>query len=535
MRKRIDIHEDAPVGVGERPEATSDTNRPAARAPERSARAPERSARAPADLAASARPERDDADRAFLREAGPEVVVRMFSATKTIRLYALNNRAVRRALAELETALSRVIAREGAATLRALDERVLLNDVRLPVDAQHYGPYEYVSGELVSRQVGAVTFRPGVDADELGRFLQALVSVDPVEAAWDELQAALSEADVGRIAIERYEERDPECVDEPRDDRLRVRANQVYFRTVALMGDILRTIEQKHILQVNKAKRLTQQMVDIIQADESMLVGLASIKNFDAYTFMHSVNVCILSMVVGDHLRLSRGDIARLGVAALFHDIGKTYIPSSILNSTRELTPREWELMKYHTFFGVKELSRVRALREASDAMFAALQHHVHLDNNGYPTRPGGWSLRLFSRIVTVADYYDAMTASRTYQKVPVTPDRALRFILENSGRIFDPFIAKVFIRAMGLYPVGTIVELDTGEVGVVVRQNADPRYIHRPVVELVDPAAGPDAPRRTVDLTERASGEFCFHRSIRRTLHDSEIDVDRRALFVQV
>jgi HD-GYP domain-containing protein (c-di-GMP phosphodiesterase class II) len=273
-------------------------------------------------------------------------------------------------------------------------------------------------------------------------------------------------------------------------------------------------------------------MVDIIQTDESMFVGLASIKNFDAYTFMHSVNVCILSMVMGDRLRLPKSDVARLGVAALFHDIGKTYIPSSILNSTGQLSPREWELMKYHTFFGVKELSRMRALQDAADPMFVALQHHVHLNNNGYPQRPGGWKLRLFSRIVTVADYFDAMTASRSYQQEPITPDKALRFILEKSGDIFDPFIAKVFIQAMGLYPVGTIVELDTGETAVVVAQNPEPRHIHRPVVEIVDPGADPLAERETVDLTD-ATGEFRFKRSVKRTIHDSEIAVDKRSIFV--
>jgi HD-GYP domain-containing protein (c-di-GMP phosphodiesterase class II) len=274
-------------------------------------------------------------------------------------------------------------------------------------------------------------------------------------------------------------------------------------------------------------------MVDIIRTDESILVGLSSIKNFDAYTFAHSVNVCILSMLIGDRLGLRKSDVARLGVASLLHDIGKTYIPSSIINSSGDLKPREWELMKYHTFFGVKELSRMKALREASEAMFVALQHHVHLNGNGYPRRPGGWNLRLFSRICTVADYFDAMTASRTYQKVPVTPDKALRFILEKSGTIFDPFIAKVFIQAMGLYPAGTIVELDTKEVAVVVKQNTSPRLIHRPLVELVDPE-NPGFDLGVADLAELGEDGRSYKRTVLRSIHDSEVKIDRRTVFVQ-
>jgi|GEM_PF-31453 len=478
--------------------------------------------------------ERSDTDRDFLREVGTKLVTKLFSACKTIRLYNNENRASRRALAELETEATRVIAREGHACVRVAGAFIHINDIRLSVEPQLYGPFEFISGEMTRRQVESITFRPGTDASELGRFLRAFFDVDPVESAFDVLQVALADSAVHNIEVSRLEERELELTESPDDDQLKLRSNQVYFRTVALVGDILRTIEEKNILHVRKAKRLTQQMVDILQTDESMLVGLASIKNFDAYTFMHSVNVCILSMLIGDRFRFDRTDVARLGVAALFHDIGKTYIPSSILNSSRDLTPREWELMKYHTFFGVKELSRVRALRDAAESMFVALQHHVHLNNNGYPQRPGGWNLRLFSRIVTVADYYDAMTASRSYQKVPVTPDKALRFILEKSGEIFDPFVAKVFIRAMGLYPIGTIVELQSGERAIVVRQNPDSKYIHRPVVEIVDESSDPMADREMVDLTERRGGEYRFRRSIRRAIHDSEIDVDKRRFFVQ-
>jgi HD-GYP domain-containing protein (c-di-GMP phosphodiesterase class II) len=282
---------------------------------------------------------------------------------------------------------------------------------------------------------------------------------------------------------------------------------------------------------VRKAKRLTQQMVDLIQTDESMLLGLTSIKDFDAYTFAHCVNVCVLAMLIGDRLRLDKADIARLGLAALLHDIGKTYIPATILNSTGRLNEREWELMKYHTFFGVKELSRVNALREAVDSMFVAIQHHAQFNGNGYPQRPGGWKLRLFTRIVTVADYYDAMTAYRTYQKEPITPDQALQFIFTNAGTIFDPFIAKVFIQAMGLYPVGTIVELDHGEIGVVTRQNADNRLLHRPVVEVLHTDGG-GMTREIIDLSERDPGGSYIH-TIARALHETQVDVDKRLCFL--
>jgi HD-GYP domain-containing protein (c-di-GMP phosphodiesterase class II) len=471
---------------------------------------------------------------AFLKQVGQAIVINLFSASKTIRIYDMKNRASQRVLTDLVETLRTLFARESRGVLRVSNDFLLLNDHRIQFDSQQYAPFEFMVAEMKKREVESIEFVDGIDVDEVGSFLGAFFNADPGESAFNTVSRRLEEAGVRSIRVTRYVEQETRLTDlEVEVEDVKRASNRVYFRTVALMGDVLKTIEEKNILNVRKAKRLTQQMVDIIRMDESMLVGLASIKNFDAYTFAHSVNVCILSMLMGDRLGLDKPDVARLGVAALLHDIGKTYIPSTIINSTGPLKPREWELMKYHTFFGVKELSRMKALREASDAMFVALQHHVHLNHNGYPQRPGGWQLRLFSRICTIADYFDAMTASRTYQKVPVTPDKALRFILENSGQIFDPFIARVFIQAMGLYPVGTIVELDSGEFGVVIRQNADVRYIHRPVVELVDPSQPSGGERRVIDLCEAGSGGG-YRRTVVRTIHDSEVALERRHVFVQ-
>jgi hypothetical protein len=132
---------------------------------------------------------------------------------------------------------------------------------------------------------------------------------------------------------------------------------------------------------------------------------------------------------------------------------------------------------------------------------------------------------------VTVADYYDAMTAYRTYQKEPITADQALQFLVSNAGNIFDPFIPKVFVQAMGLYPTGTIVELDGGEIGVVTRQNGDPRLLHRPVVEVL--RTHTDAvEREMIDLAERDPGGR-YPRRILRALHESQVDIDKRLCFL--
>jgi HD-GYP domain-containing protein (c-di-GMP phosphodiesterase class II) len=471
-------------------------------------------------------------DRAFLKTHGEALVIHLFAASKTLRLYDMKNRAAQRALADVMTPLRTLLEREGRVLIRSSNDFLLLNEYRITVESQHYGPFEYWVAEMKKRGVEAIEFGAAAGGEDVSAFLLEFFKVDPGEDACAEIERRLQTAGVDTIAVTRYVERETVLADVRRQvTDVRQDSNRVYFRTVALMGNVLRTAEETHVLQVRKAKRLTQQMVDIIQSDESMLLGLASIRDFDAYTFAHCVNVCVLSMLIGDRMRMEKADVARLGLTALMHDIGKTYIPATILNSTGKLNEREWELMKYHTFFGVKELSRVHALRDAVDSMFVSIQHHAQFNGNGYPQRPGGWKLRLFSRIVTVADYYDAMTAYRVYQKEPITPDQALQFILQNAGNIFDPFVAKVFIQAMGLFPVGTIVELDRGEIGVVTRQNADNKLLHRPVVEVLHTDGG-SMTREIIDLSER-DPEGAYIRTIKRALHETQVSVDKRLCFL--
>ena len=475
---------------------------------------------------------RSPEDRAFLEQCGEELVIRLFAASKTLRLYDAGNRAAQRALTDLMQTLRRIMEREGRAVLRTSNDFLLLNEHRIAADPQHYAPFEFWAAEMKKRGVEAIEITSGANEAMAAFFLVEFFRAEANEDACVEIERRLSEAGVRSFSVTRYIERETRLT-EVRKKVVDVKqeSNRVYFRTVALMGNVLRTAEEKQVLQVRKAKRLTQQMVDLIQTDESMLVGLASIKSFDAYTFAHSVNVCIYSMLIGDRMRLEKADVARLGLAALMHDIGKTYIPATILNSNGKLSEREWELMKYHTFFGVKEISRVNALRDAVDTLFVTAQHHAQFNGNGYPQRPGGWKLRLFSRIVTVADYFDAMTAYRVYQKEPITPDQALQFVVANAGNIFDPFIPKVFVQAMGLYPTGTIVELDNGEIGVVTRQNGDHRLMHRPVVEVLRSSEGA-FDREMIDLAERDPGGR-YPRRIMRAIHESQVDVDKRLCFL--
>ncbi|HEX6790275.1 MAG TPA: HD-GYP domain-containing protein, partial [Candidatus Krumholzibacteria bacterium] len=281
-------------------------------------------------------------------------------------------------------------------------------------------------------------------------------------------------------------------------------SNKVMSRAVLFVGEVMRAVEQKRPIQVSKAMRLTQKMADIIQVDESVLLGLTSIKDYDEYTFAHSVNVCVLSMAIADRMELPKAEIAEIGVAGLLHDIGKMHVPLSILNKSGQLDPQEWDTMRRHPMLGVIELSRVRSMRMITSPLFVALQHHVQYAGDGYPYKPNAWTLHRHSRIVSVADVFDAMTTPRTYRATALVPGKAVRFVHSMSGRAFDPVIVKAFVQAMGVYPVGSGVELDSGDIAVVLRQNRELAHLHRPWVAIVNsPSSEP------INLAEQHAGRY--------------------------
>jgi putative nucleotidyltransferase with HDIG domain len=329
-----------------------------------------------------------------------------------------------------------------------------------------------------------------------------------------------------------------ECIERVkhlRDSRIESReireeSNRVMSRAILFVGEVLRAIEQRRPIQIPKAHRLTQQIADIIKVDDTILVGLASIKDYDEYTFSHSVNVSVLSMLIADRMGIDKNETAQIGVAALLHDIGKTHVPLSILNKPASLTADEWQLMERHTMLGVIELSRVRSLQAVADPMFVCLQHHLLYNGTGYPRKPGKWELHPYTHIVAAADIFDAMTTPRIYRHETLTPDRALRFILLNSAEMFDPLVTKVFIRAMGVYPIGTVVELDTGERAVVVRQNEGAALMHRPVVALLDGDANRGNP---VDLAESGDGGTAYRRTVVRAVHDRRLEARKASCFI--
>jgi HD-GYP domain-containing protein (c-di-GMP phosphodiesterase class II) len=287
---------------------------------------------------------------------------------------------------------------------------------------------------------------------------------------------------------------------------------------VAVTRDLMTSMRMGRSPNIKKIKRVVQGIVDQILNEESSLIGLTTLRDYDEYTFTHSVNVCIFAVALGKRLGLGKVQLYDLGMAALFHDIGKSRVPSEILNKSTGLTDDEWRLVAAHPWLGALALFQLRGQDVPYRAIIVAHEHHMKVDLSGYPRPVRDRSLSMFSKIVAVADGFDAATSRRSYQADPFTPADVMREMRDNPRRGMDPVIVKAFINLTGIYPVGTLVILDTFELGIVHAANPVPEMLSRPIVRIISDEQGNLLhPGNLSDLAEQTQ-DGTFRRTIIKT-----------------
>lgn len=237
-------------------------------------------------------------------------------------------------------------------------------------------------------------------------------------------------------------------------------------------------IDQKHMAHL---KDLVEETISEISINDDVIFNMMDLKVFDDYTYYHSVNVFILSIVIGVSLGLSRSRLYDLGMGAILHDIGKVFVPKEILEKNGRLTEEEFVIMKTHSEKGWAYLREHWDI--SYESTLAVLTHHEKFDGTGYPFQIPNEKIPLYGRIIAVCDVYDALTSDRPYRKA-MSPSEAMEYIMGGSGTYFDPNVVQVFVRKVMPYPVGTCVQLSNGQVGIVAKN-----YSHnclRPKVKLL-------------------------------------------------
>lgn len=211
---------------------------------------------------------------------------------------------------------------------------------------------------------------------------------------------------------------------------------------------------------------VVEEIVNEILTSNVSMINLIDLKSFDEYTYFHSVNVCILAIMVGLGLGYDRHRLTKLGLGAILHDIGKVFIDKEVLNKNGKLTDDEFTIMKNHPMLGYNYLKNIYNILPT--VYRCVLDHHERYDGSGYPYQLIGDSISEFGRVVCICDVYDALVSNRPYRKA-ILPSEAIEYIMGNSGAIFDPSLVEIFIRKVAPYPVGTLVKLCNGYQAIVI------------------------------------------------------------------
>ena len=380
----------------------------------------------------------------------------LMAAIKSVTFYPQAHPAVRQPLQELAGIFGGILTEQSEIHLGVV-KGVLFIGSHLSVD-----PNATISAlveRLTQKGIDALTISAGVTPDDLFRFTSLLARR---ETNSDLLPAELEKNDVRtiRLGID-------QLVYGGSEQEAGSTRSRTYFEALSVMHDIIHEIENGGTPSSNRINAVVENMVSETMKDHTTLLGLAMIKDYDNYTFNHSVNVGILSLALGAYIGMDRENLRDTNTAGLLHDIGKTGIDKNIINKPGKLSSEEYEQIKNHPKMGAEIIGKMKDIHHrVADAV---LGHHMKFNRSGYPEWAKEREFSTISEIVAVADCYDATTTLRTYSS-PVSPKEAMDILRRLAGTSLNGELVGKFEEMMGQYPVGTLVRLDTNEIALVVR-----------------------------------------------------------------
>lgn len=249
------------------------------------------------------------------------------------------------------------------------------------------------------------------------------------------------------------------------------KAKAIYRQALALVDSLMRSARFGKQLELEQMRPVVSAMVGSILRNPDAMLHAARLKQADQYTFQHSVATATLLIAFGREMKLDRELMEQVGMGGLLHDIGKQKIPLKILNKPASLDAQELALMRRHVEFSCDLLDASRGLSPA--VLEVVAQHHERFDGTGYPLQLRGEEISVHGQMAAIVDVYDAITSDRSYHPAK-EPSATMRQLLESSNRQFAPDLPSYFIRAIGIYPVGSLVRLESGVLAVVVEQSPD-------------------------------------------------------------
>ena len=397
-------------------------------------------------------------------------LLRRFTATlRSAQLYSKGHPIIARNMESLSAALQLLHSLQRGVVIGLVADEVIVDDMPM-ARADTMGP---LVKRLQTAGVERITIERGVTMEELITFVDAFTTVE--QHGVGDTPApfpAMAHIRVGRVTI-------GQRIEGSATDMATIR--RLYDDAVSVAGSVYDSTQIEGKPDVPMARTMIDGLAQAVAQNRTALLALTTLKNYDNYTFTHMVNVSVLTMGQARGLGIDGPLLREFGLAALMHDIGKVRTPIDILNKPDKLTEAEFAIMKRHVIDGAEILRQLPEVPTLAPVI--AFEHHLRLDGSGYPDGVVRNSLNVGTMLCSIADVYDAMRSQRGYQQAFPT-DRILEVLKRSDGKQFDQHLVRRFVQLIGIYPVGTIVRLDTGEVGVVRRVYAPDPY--RPHVRVM-------------------------------------------------
>ncbi len=388
------------------------------------------------------------------------------------RLFPETHPSAEKALSEAFLRAESLLTNKSSVTLKIEDGKIYYLNFEIDIVETKDNAIHLLRETLKKLQIGEITIINGVSKKEISAFAESLDKSAKVASSgsagdeWFRIEHIM----IRGVKSQSTDSKEPDGMEDEKKQKAVHKVSHGNSRKYdknmrRLVTDILSRLEKIRSMEGHSAGKRVLELFDAVGSNTSIVLLLKSLREYDSYTFLHSVNVAVIATALGKKLDLDEEEIDVIGTSGLLHDIGKLYVPRDILLKRGKLSPAEWIEVKQHPVDGERIL-REEAVDPRCRAV--AYEHHMRYDRTGYPVPKPGHEISRASHIIRIADSYDALTTKRPYRK-QLNPYEAIKLMIKTRGTEFHPEYLDEFMRVLGNIPLGSVLDLDTGERVIVV------------------------------------------------------------------
>lgn len=430
----------------------------------------------------------ESVERVLAGEREERLLTLFFVLYKTARIVDTANNTFKNQIDNFYKQFGLLTENEPNLALKVISDRFFINDKMVRFNRNGVSGADSVLNEWDTLGIAGVKIDSEISKEKIEQFFKFTSEIKPNDENLESLAEKLKTNKIEAVQFlsKAKENQQGSQISERVRRVIRKSARNTFFKAMSVVEEAVVNTKDEKEINISKTRRVVHSLIDQIMRDESSLLELAAIKNYDDYTYAHSTNVCVYALTIGVRLGFDRSRLSQLGFTALFHDIGKVKLPTDLIRKPDAFDEDDWIQMQLHPILGAKTILRnLKFDMHTARAARGAFEHHINRDFTGYPLlRYKNREQNLFSKIISIVDTFDALTSGRIYLKKPLQTEEVIKKMLFQMKVKFDPFLLKIFNDIVGVYPTGSLVLLTTDEIALVLANNDKDKS--RPYIKIV-------------------------------------------------